>query len=216
MNLLNNSQVLRSYFSFPKGGSRELAALIIFVRNPILGKVKTRLAETLGAENAVKIYQKLLQHTHDITKDIVAEKYIFYADYISHDDLWENEIYHKEMQNGLNLGERMENAFELLFDKGYKEIAIIGSDCYDLAAEILLTAFEQLKNVDIVIGPAKDGGYYLLGMNIFIPQLFENKNWSNNNVLSETIRQIHSYNYSLYQLQMLNDVDEEKDITFSY
>ena len=216
MNFLNNTQIQHSYASFPKGGGRELAALIIFVRNPVLGKVKTRLAETLGAENAVKIYQKLLQHTHDITKDIVAEKYIFYADYINHDDQWEDEIYHKEMQSGLDLGERMKNAFELLFDKGYKEIAIIGSDCYELTAEILLTAFDQLRNVDIVIGPATDGGYYLLGLNILIPQLFENKNWSSNKVLSETITQIHSYNYSLYQLQALNDVDEEKDVTFSY
>src|SRR5687768_6683080 len=133
------------------------AALIIFVRNPVLGKVKTRLAETLGAENAVKIYNKLLQHTHDITKDIVAEKYIFYADYMNNEDLWENEIYRKEMQSGLDLGERMKNAFELLFDKGYKEIVIIGSDCYELTEEILLVAFDQLKNFDTVIGPSKDG-----------------------------------------------------------
>ncbi|MBA2562097.1 MAG: TIGR04282 family arsenosugar biosynthesis glycosyltransferase [Chitinophagaceae bacterium] len=216
MNLLNNSQILRSYSSFTKGGSGKLAALIIFVRNPVLGKVKSRLAETLGAENAVKIYKKLLQHTHDITKDIVAEKYIFYADYINNDDIWENEIYYKERQSGLDLGERMKNAFELLFDKGYKEIIIIGSDCYELKAEILLTAFDRLRNVDIVIGPATDGGYYLLGMNILIPQLFESKNWSSNNVLSETITQINTYNYSLYRLQTLNDVDEEKDVTFSY
>ena len=216
MNLLNNSQILRSHSSFPGGENRELPALIIFVKNPVLGKVKTRLAETLGAENAVKIYEKLLRHTHDVTQDIIAEKYIFYADYINNDDLWENEIYHKEMQNGFDIGERMKNAFELLFDKGYKEIAIIGSDCYELTAKILLTAFDQLKNVDIVIGPAKDGGYYLLGMNILIPQLFENKNWSSNNVLSETISQIQDYKYSLYQLQALNDVDEEKDVTFSY
>ncbi len=192
------------------------AALIIFVRNPVLGKVKTRLAETLGTENAVKIYQKLLQHTHDITIDFAADKYIFYADYINNDDLWENEIYYKEMQTGLDLGERMKNAFELLFDKGYKEIAIIGSDCYELTAEILVNAFDQLKNIDVVIGPATDGGYYLLGMNIFIPQLFEKKYWSSGTVLSETINEIHNYNYSFYQLQVLNDVDEEKDVTFSY
>lgn len=216
MNLLNNLQIQHSYSSFPEGLRRESAALIIFVRNPVLGKVKTRLAETLGAENALKIYQKLLQHTHEITKDMVAEKYIFYADYINHDDLWENQIYHKEIQSGLNLGERMENAFELLFDRGYKEVAIVGSDCYDLTPEILLTAFDRLKNVDVVIGPATDGGYYLLGMNIFIPQLFENKNWSSKTVLSETVTQINSYNYSLFQLQALNDVDEEKDVTFSY
>ncbi len=193
-----------------------MAALIIFVRNPVLGKVKTRLAETLGAENAFKIYQKLLQYTHDITKDVAVDKYVFYADYINNDDLWENEIYYKEMQTGFDLGERMKNAFEFLFDKGYKEITIIGSDCYELTAGILEIAFDQLKDVDIVIGPSKDGGYYLLGMNIFIPQLFEKKYWSSRTVLSETINEINSHNYSLHQLQALNDVDEEKDVTFSY
>ncbi len=216
MSLLNNSQIQRSYSSFPGTGSHELAALIIFVRNPVLGKVKTRLAETLGAENAFKIYQKLLQYTHDITKDVAVDKYVFYADYINNDDLWENEIYYKEMQTGFDLGERMKNAFEFLFDKGYKEITIIGSDCYELTAGILEIAFDQLKDVDIVIGPSKDGGYYLLGMNIFIPQLFEKKYWSSRTVLSETINEINSHNYSLHQLQALNDVDEEKDVTFSY
>src|SRR5450432_3229162 len=104
------------------------SALIIFVKNPVLGKVKTRLADALGEENALLIYQKLLQHTFLITTNISADKYVFYMEYINHNDLWKNELYKKELQAGNDLGERMKNAFELLFQKAYKEVVIIGSD----------------------------------------------------------------------------------------
>lgn len=189
-------------------------ALIIFVRNPVLGKVKSRIAQTLGAEKTLRIYEKLLEHTHSITEDINVDKYVFYSDVIDHDDLWEKEIYHKELQNGLDIGERMKNAFKFLFDKGYGEIVIIGSDCYELTEEIILVAIKELQNNDAVIGPATDGGYYLLGMNILIPQLFENKTWSSSQVYLQTVDEIWSLNYSLHELNMLSDVDEEKDITF--
>ena len=192
------------------------SALIIFVKNPLLGKVKTRLADALGEENALMIYQKLLQHTCLITSNIFADKYVFYFEYIDHNDLWKNEIYKKELQYGNDLGERMRNAFEILFQRGYKQIVIIGSDCYELTEEIIMTAFDQLKKEDIVIGPARDGGYYLLGMNVFIPQLFAGKNWSTNKVFHETLTEIKSFNYSIHQLPVLNDVDTPGDITFRY
>ena len=162
------------------------SVLIIFVKNPVLGKVKTRLADALGEENALLIYQKLLQHTCLVTGNIIADKYVFYLEFINHNDLWKNEVYKKKLQHGNDLGERMKNAFELLFQKGYKEIVIIGSDCYELTEEIIMNAFGELKQKDVVIGPAKDGGYYLLGMNIFIPELFTGKSWSTNKVLQET------------------------------
>lgn len=190
--------------------------LIIFVKNPVLGKVKTRLANALGEENALKIYQKLLQHTCRVTSNIFADKYVFYSEYINHNDVWKNEVYKKELQYGNDLGERMKNAFELLFQTGYKEIVIIGSDCYDLSEEILMNAFDGLKRKDVVIGPAKDGGYYLLGMNVFIPQLFTGKSWSTNKVFHETLTEIKSRNYSMYQLPVLNDVDTPGDVSFTY
>ena len=121
------------------------SALIIFVKNPVLGKVKTRLADALGEENALMIYQKLLQHTCLITTNIFADKYVFYSEYINHNDLWKNEVYKKELQYGNDLGERMKNAFEMLFQRGYKEVVIIGSDCYELTEEIIMNAFDQLK-----------------------------------------------------------------------
>ena len=190
--------------------------LIIFVKNPVLGKVKTRLAQTLNEDNALKIYNKLLQHTRKITENIFVNKYVFYSDYINYDDLWQNGLYEKKLQLGKDLGERMENAFEVLFRKGHKQIIIIGSDCYDLTTDIILTAFDQLKQNDLVIGPAKDGGYYLLGMNSFIPELFINKTWSSSSVFFETISQIRSLNYSFHTLPVLSDVDIPGDVNFIF
>jgi uncharacterized protein len=192
------------------------SALIIFVKNPVLGKVKTRLADALGEENALLIYQKLLQHTCLITSNLSVNKYVFYLEYINHNDLWKDEIYEKELQHGNDLGERMKNAFELLFQRGYKEIAIIGSDCYELTEEIIINAFDELKKKDVVIGPAKDGGYYLLGMNVFIPQLFAGKSWSTNNVFRETLAEIKLFKYSIYQLPLLSDVDIPADVSFRF
>jgi rSAM/selenodomain-associated transferase 1 len=191
-------------------------ALIIFVKNPVLGKVKTRLADALGEENALMVYQKLLQHTCLITINITADKYVFYSEYIDHNDLWKDEAYKKELQYGNDLGEKMRNAFEMLFQKGYKEVVIIGSDCYELTEEIIMNAFYQLKEKDVVIGPAKDGGYYLLGMNVFISQLFTGKSWSTSKVSQQTLTEIESFNYSMYQLPVLNDVDTPADVSFSY
>lgn len=121
------------------------SALIIFVKNASLGKVKTRIANSIGDENALKIYQRLLQHTHLITKSTLADKYVFYAEQINNNDLWETGIYKKELQAGSDLGERMKNAFGTIFSKGYKEVVIIGSDCYELNTEIIQHAFNALK-----------------------------------------------------------------------
>ena len=192
------------------------SVLIIFVKNPVLGKVKTRLADALGEANALLIYQKLLQHTCLVTTNIFLDKYVFYMEYINRNDLWKNELYEKELQAGNDLGERMKNAFELLFKKGYKEVVIIGSDCYELTEEIIMNAFDQLRQKNVVIGPAKDGGYYLLGMNVFIPQLFTGKSWSTNKVFQETLAEIKSSNYSLHRLPVLNDVDTPADVSFRF
>ena len=139
-------------------------ALIIFTRNPELGKCKTRLAKSIGDENALEIYKFLLQHTANVAKEVTADKFVFYSENIIENDIWETSVFNKELQNGLDLGERMQNAFSLLFSKGYKKVLIIGSDLYDLEANLVNNAYKNLNEHDVVIGPAEDGGYYLLGM----------------------------------------------------
>lgn len=189
-------------------------AIMVFVRNPIFGKVKSRLAATIGKDKALDIYKLLLAHTEKICKDIPVSKFIFYEDFINWDDIWNNEIYEKMLQEGDDLGERMKNAFKNLFDRGFKEIIIIGSDCYDLIGNIIFEAFNILSKKNVVIGPALDGGYYLLGMNNFMPELFDNKKWSSNTVYRDTIEQLNTLNYSYHSLVLLSDIDLEEDIKF--
>jgi hypothetical protein len=189
-------------------------ALIIFVRNPVLGKVKTRIAATIGDENALAVYKYLLQHTKYITESLAVAKFVFYADGVTANDLWNG--YEKCLQSGTDLGERMRNAFEWVLEKGYDKIIIIGSDCFELDEKMIAAAFLKLNDYDIVIGPALDGGYYILGMQSPFKNLFENITWSSSSVLNETNKQIEQQKLSLFLLPSLNDVDEEKDITFDY
>ncbi len=164
-------------------------ALIIFVRKPDLGKVKTRIAAHAGNEAALSIYNKLLQHTFEITFPTDYDKYVFYADAIVEHDLWSNG-YHKALQANTDLGNRMQIAFTHLFEKGYKRICIVGSDCYELSTEIIRGAFRSLDTHEIVIGPARDGGYYLLAMKDGVKTIFEGIDWSTEKVLAQTIQRL--------------------------
>jgi len=188
------------------------SAIIIFVRNPVLGKVKTRLAKQLGDQVAISVYKKLLNHTHFVLSEINADRFVFYADYINDNDLWENTLYHKYLQSGNDLGERMKNAFQLLFNKNYNKVVIIGSDCPQLSYQIIEDALAQLETSQIVIGPAEDGGYYLLAMNAFYPSAFLNKQWSTETVFKETINDITLASCSYSTTPTLSDVDTVEEL----
>jgi uncharacterized protein len=185
-------------------------ALIIFVRNPALGKVKTRLAATIGDEKTLMLYKHLLQHTQTITANLPVKKFVYYADYINENDLWNG--FEKRLQQGDDLGKRMKNSFAELFEAGFKNICIIGSDCYELSSDILADAFENLNTVDVVAGPVSDGGYYILGMNKPVPDFFINKAWSTDTVFTDTLKDAAALNLSVQQLPMLNDIDTEADL----
>lgn len=185
-------------------------ALIIFTRNPELGKCKTRLAKTIGDENALEVYKFLLNHTASIAKKVKADRYLFYSEKIIREDLWEPGVFRKKLQKGDDLGQRMQNAFAELFEMGYEKIAIIGSDLLDLNAELVNDAFTNLDFNDVVIGPAMDGGYYLLGMKNLYHQPFENKDWGTSNVLNDTLKDFQ--NTKLHLLKELNDIDTFEDM----
>ncbi len=185
-------------------------ALIIFARNPELGKCKTRLAQSIGDKNALEVYKFLLNHTATISKDIKADRYVFYSENIVEDDLWNSGIFRKKMQIGNNLGERMSNAFAELLEIGYEKVIIIGSDLLDLEADLVNLAFAQLEFNDVVIGPAIDGGYYLLGMKNLYQNIFENKNWGTSSVLNDTLNDLQSN--EIHLLKELNDIDTFEDM----
>jgi hypothetical protein len=188
------------------------SALIIFVRNPVLGEVKTRLARTIGAEAALTVYLHLLRQTHSITRALLPDKFVFYAGGIPENDLWENAIYRKLHQRGADLGARMQNAFDDLFQEGYGKLVIIGSDCYELTFKIIEEGFRRLDGNDLVLGPSTDGGYYLLGIKKMTASLFAGKTWSTSAVLQETLQSANDLCLSHFLLPVLTDVDEEKNI----
>ncbi len=184
--------------------------LLIFTRNPELGKCKTRLAATIGDRAALQVYQILLEHTVYITNNLKLVKQVYYSTSIVENDIWNPTIYTKRQQEGEDLGVRMHNAFKKGFEEGYTNIIIIGSDMYDLSQQDLRNAFNALETHDYVIGPAEDGGYYLLGMKILNSQVFTNKSWGTNTVLKKTLNDLQETNIKL--LEERNDIDYYEDI----
>ena len=184
--------------------------LLIFTRNPELGKVKKRLAAGVGEEAALRIYEHLLQHTFEVTHNLPVEKWVCYSEEIPQEDLWEMGNFSKKLQQGKDLGERMENAFRSGFAAGFSKIIIIGSDLYDLSEEDLKMAFLELHSSEAVIGPATDGGYYLLGLKSLISPVFKNKIWGSNTIFDTTLADLK--NYKLTQLEARNDIDRLEDL----
>lgn len=187
-------------------------ALIVFRKNPIPGKVKTRLAATVGNDRALEVYKQLIQYTIELTNQLTVPKFIYYSESIEHDDNWNNTGYTKKLQSGTGLGEKMKNAFSELFDQGYDRVLIIGTDCPELSPGILNAAFDNLNNHDIVIGPARDGGYYLLGMKKLYPGLFRDISWSTDQVLDQTLQVCEDSGLSNMLLDELSDIDNEEDL----
>lgn len=190
--------------------SRKDRLLLIFTRNPELGKCKTRLAAVTGDEAALEIYRFLLRHTVSVTRNLRMAKRVCYTEAIRQKDYWGPDIYQKVLQQGNDLGERMLTAFEQGFAEGYGKIVIIGSDMYDLSTADLEEAFYRLESTDYVLGPAMDGGYYLLGMKAPTPRLFIRKNWGSATVLENTLKDLEGESLAL--LPIKNDIDVYEDI----
>ena len=187
-------------------------ALVIFVRNPISGQVKTRLAKDIGDDKALAIYLRLLQHTLEITRKLSFRKFVYYADEVSDYDLWSVPGYTKRQQRGKDLGEKKSNSFKDLYDQGFKRIIIIGSDCLQLQTKTLEEAVSLLDSNAAVLGPARDGGYYLLGLNKLYPDLFVNKPWSTDQVFAKTIDNFINQGISYALLEELSDIDDATDL----
>lgn len=185
-------------------------ALIIFIRNPILGKVKTRLAKSVGDETALNIYRFLLDKTKEVTQHLPCDKIVFYSEEIINKDIWDTPIYQKKLQDGADLGAKMNHAFKSCFKNNYKNVVLIGSDVFDLKESHLEEAFEQLEKKNVVMGPALDGGYYLLGLKKEHPEIFINKNWGTSTVRKNTMKHLEKENVHL--LPMLNDIDVIEDL----
>ena len=190
-------------------------SIIIFVRFPRKGQVKTRLAETTSSEFALNFYKLCAENLiRNIKKVPAVNRFIFYSNKKEKTEIinWLGNKFLFASQEGDDLGSRMKSAFEKVFSVGSQKVIIVGTDIPDLSKEIIMKAFEMLDSYDVVIGPAKDGGYYLLGMKKMNSELFEKIEYSTFSVLSETMTKIEELNLAYHLLPELNDIDTEDDL----
>lgn len=188
------------------------ALVIVFVKNIKLGTVKTRLAKTIGDFGAFEVYSELVKITEKATAQLKIDKHIYFSNAIV-ETKWQNN--YKTVQQGKDLGERMLNAFKDGFNTGYKRIVLIGSDLPDINSKHIISGIEALDKNEVVFGPAEDGGYYLIGLNKLIPEIFINKPWSQSNLLNETLQELQKLQVSVSTLETLNDIDTYEDLIVS-
>ena len=194
--------------------------LIIFVKYPEPGKVKTRLAENIGLENAAKLYKKMAEDIiYNLSRLGDYTKIIFFDP-----PERRNEVIRWLKFNGLtfieqkgnSLGEKMSNAFSHAFSVGADKAVVIGTDCPQITTQTIVKAFEKLEKSEVVIGPSYDGGYYLLGLRRLIPELFYDIDWSTNLVLDQTMKRLRYNDIKSEFLEMLRDVDNVQDLSNDY
>jgi len=183
--------------------------ILIFTRYPTPGKTKTRLIPALGAEKAAILQKQMTEFVIKEVKKVHCPFIICYTGATEKEmKKWLGENLYYLEQRGENLGERLTRAFHYGFKLGYKKIVAIGIDCIELRANILQKAFDLLDKTDCVIGPADDGGYYLIGTKKYQPELFEDIDWGTEKVFKQTVNKIKNYKL----LPKLKDIDYPEDI----
>ncbi len=192
--------------------------LILFTRYPEPGKTKTRLIPVLGAEGAATLQRQM-------TEQMLAEANKLQAFYpllaevhftggnesLMQEWLGSKLIYQRQCEG--DIGCRMALAFQASFQAGMDRVVIIGIDCPDLNAQLLAEAFQTLRQHDLVLGPALDGGYYLIGLRRMIPELFTGIRWSTAEVLQQTLNIAEKLELSIAKLPWLSDIDRPEDLS---
>ncbi len=191
--------------------------LIIFTRYPEAGKAKTRLIPALGAEGAAALHQQMTDHTLVQVQALQFQHPLCVEVRFAGGDRdlmqrWLGTDLMYTVQGEGDLGDRMARSFQSAFNSGVDRALIIGTDCPDLDAPLLERAFRELQHHDLVLGPASDGGYYLIGMRRLIPQLFVNIEWSTASVLERTLAIAEELHLSFGLLPVLSDVDYPADL----
>ncbi|MBW0434031.1 TIGR04282 family arsenosugar biosynthesis glycosyltransferase [Leptospira yasudae] len=186
--------------------------LILFLRNPVVGQVKTRLAAGLGNEAALNVYEQLVEITQKQVAGLDLPVRLYFdsiPEFVS--GKWGNQV-SAHLQSGEDLGLRMSNAFSETFSHGATKAVIIGSDCPDLETKHIREAFSALDQSDAVLGPALDGGYYLLGLKSHLPEIFHKVPWSTDRVFAVTLEKLQLSRRNVWILPKLGDVDEPEDL----
>lgn len=189
--------------------------IIVFLKNQLPGKVKTRLAVSIGDKRALQVYRQLVRHTIEVTAPLQVDKQLWYSHFIPDYDPWDLPNAISKVQDGEDLGERMSQAFGSGFDAEYKKIVLIGTDCPHIQQQHLESAFTALNGSDVVLGPSLDGGYYLIGMKQRLPILFRDMPWSTDQLLEKTLSILDQQILNVQMLETLNDIDTIEDLKAS-
>ena len=190
--------------------------LLFFAKHPVAGKVKTRLATEVGENAAVELYKRFIMDMLNVfdALDLKVDIFIDPPDACERFEIWLNGVYHFYGQTGCNLGERMKNAFSQTFDSETEKAILVGSDVPALEAGNITKAFEALDKCDTVIGPAYDGGYYLIGFNksAFLPEVFDHIEWSTDKVFAQSIEILRVHDRKIHLMGELGDIDTVEDM----
>lgn len=197
--------------------------LLLFTKHPVPGFAKTRLISSQGPRGAAEISQRLTEHTVTTVRKLkllhsTLCTYIYFANPgkvpPTATEVWlrpnDDEVLLPQVHG--SLGDRLISAFSQAFDKGATKVVVIGTDTPNLTADILQAAYNALDSVDVVIGPALDGGYYLLGMKKMYPTLFKNIPWSTASVCADTVAAALELQLTVKKLQQLRDIDDLDDL----
>ncbi|KAF0220337.1 MAG: hypothetical protein FD174_1238 [Geobacteraceae bacterium] len=191
--------------------------LIIFAKRPTPGRVKTRLAATLSAEDAAELYRCMLFDTLAKAKELAGpDKLVFYEPAAGAAAYFKGIAAGMETcpQEGNDLGKRMENAFKRTLEMGYEAAVIIGTDSPDLPSSFIEEAFAMLesRDIDAVFGPSEDGGYYLIAMKRLQGELFKGIPWSSGAVLEKSLEKAAEAGIRVSLLPRWYDVDTFEDL----
>jgi rSAM/selenodomain-associated transferase 1 len=191
--------------------------LIIFTRYPEPGKTKTRLIPALGSEGAAHLQRQMTEYTVFQAQELQKLTPLTFEVRFAGGNLqlmqdWLGFALNYQSQGEGDLGERMTRSLFDAFQRSAEQVIIIGTDCPGVNSQLLATAFEQLHSFDLVVGPAIDGGYYLIGLRRLIAQLFTNISWGTSQVLQQTINIVQKLNLSHIYLPPLGDVDRPEDL----
>jgi uncharacterized protein len=191
--------------------------LIILTRYPEAGNAKTRLIPALGAEGAATLHRQLVEQTFvQVQRFQQLQPICVEVRFVGGDralmQQWLGTDLMYTVQGEGDLGDRMARSFQAAFAAGVDQAILIGTDCPDLNSEILSQAFDALKSADVVLGPARDGGYYLIGLRQAIPELFVGIPWSTDQVLRQTIAIAEGLKFAIALLPILSDIDTPDDL----
>ena len=186
--------------------------LIVFVKAPRPGAVKTRLANAIGDLEAAAAYRRLVETLLYQLRGLRELEMCFSPDDAASEVRhWLKKGWSSHPQGDGDLGERLHTAFQRAFQAGAKRVAIIGSDCPAIRVGDIREAWDGLRSHDLVLGPATDGGYWLIGLRQLRPDLFRGVRWSTDSVFPETIQRAQDAGLSVHLLRELADVDTDRE-----